>query len=143
MRVRGQRARRGRRSGVSSESSDSRRRRESKEKTPSPVPRAESPGRLEDQPIAGPSSAFDIAKYLSSSRAGIGYTRDDFEAVRGEEEMENQERDPFTTDRFQAGLSIVTPEGVARLWADFLDKKISLADARVAVGNLESGELDE
>ena len=89
MRVRGQRARRGRRSGVSSESSDSRRRRESKEKTPSPVPRAESPGRLEDQPIAGPSSAFNVSEFLSSSRTGIGYIRDEFEAVRGEEEMES------------------------------------------------------
>lgn len=53
-----------------------------------------------------------------------------------------QHQDPKDPEIFQAGLSIVTPPGVARLWAEVLDKKISLEEARKRVLEVESDETD-
>lgn len=54
-----------------------------------------------------------------------------------------QERDPFDDAIFQAGLSIVTPLGVTRLWKEVLEKKISLEEAREKMMKLESEECGE
>ena len=53
-----------------------------------------------------------------------------------------QNRDPDSLEVFQAGLSIITPVGIARLWAEVLEKKISLEEAKKKALNLESEELD-
>ena len=41
-----------------------------------------------------------------------------------------QQRDPRDPTVFQAGLSIVTPLGVTRLWKEVQEKKLSLEEAR-------------
>jgi hypothetical protein len=51
-----------------------------------------------------------------------------------------QRRDPKNPAVFQAGLSIVTPTGIAGLWKEVLDKKISLEEAREKMLELESEE---
>jgi hypothetical protein len=51
-------------------------------------------------------------------------------------------RDPNNPAIFQAGLSIVTPTGIAGLWQEVLDKKISLEEARKRSLELESEEQD-
>ncbi len=48
--------------------------------------------------------------------------------------------DPNDPKIIQAGLAIVTPPGVERLWAEVLEKKLSIEDARRKVLELESGE---
>ena len=54
-----------------------------------------------------------------------------------------QRHNPSNPAVFQAGLSIVTPTGIAGLWQEVLDKKISLEEARKRMAELESEELDE
>jgi hypothetical protein len=51
-----------------------------------------------------------------------------------------QKRDPANPEVFQAGLSIVTPLGISKLWDDVRAKKISLAEAREKMHELESEE---
>jgi hypothetical protein len=53
-----------------------------------------------------------------------------------------QNQDPYNSKIFQAGLALITPPGVARLWADFLDEKVSLEEARGKILELESDEVD-
>ena len=52
-----------------------------------------------------------------------------------------QQRDPEETEIFQAGLAIVTPPGVVRLWEEERDEKITLEEARAKVLELESDEV--
>lgn len=54
-----------------------------------------------------------------------------------------QQRDPDDPKIFQAGLAIVTPPGITKLWADVCDKKITLEEARKKSLELESEEIDE
>ena len=54
-----------------------------------------------------------------------------------------QQRDPDDPEIFQAGLAIVTPPGIAKLWADVCDKKVTLEEARKKLLELESEEVDE
>jgi len=54
-----------------------------------------------------------------------------------------QQRDPGNPEIFQAGLAIVTPPGIAKLWADFYEKRITLEEARKRALELESAEVDE
>lgn len=51
-----------------------------------------------------------------------------------------QRRFPENPEIFQAGLSIVTPLGVSRLWKEVLEKRMSLEEARLAMLELESEE---
>lgn len=53
-----------------------------------------------------------------------------------------QNRNPRDTELFQAGLAIVTPPGVASLWAAVQAKKISLEEAKRKILELESEEVD-
>ena len=53
-----------------------------------------------------------------------------------------QSRDPNNPDIFQAGLAIATPPGLDKLWAEVLEKKISVEEARRKVLELESKEVD-
>jgi len=53
-----------------------------------------------------------------------------------------QDHDPYGTEIFQAGLAIVTPPGVTRLWKDVQEEKISLQGAREKVLEVESEELE-
>lgn len=52
-----------------------------------------------------------------------------------------QRRDPKNPEVFQAGLSIVTPIGVSRLWDEVREEKISLEEARKKMQELESEEV--
>ena len=52
-----------------------------------------------------------------------------------------QQRDPNNPAIFQAGLAIVTPAGVARLWEEVWEKKLSLEEARRRILELESEEV--
>jgi hypothetical protein len=54
-----------------------------------------------------------------------------------------QDVDPYSSEIFQAGLAIVTPPGINRLWKGVLEKKISLEEAREKALELESGEVSE
>ena len=54
-----------------------------------------------------------------------------------------QERDPDDPEIFQSGLAIVTPPGIAKLWVDVCDKKVTLAEARKRALELKSDELDK
>ena len=54
-----------------------------------------------------------------------------------------QQRDPKNPAIFQAGLSIVTPLGISRLWDEVREKKISLEEARKKMMELESEEVGE
>ena len=54
-----------------------------------------------------------------------------------------QHRDPEELDIFQAGLAIVTPPGVDRLWKEVLEEKITLEEARAKMLELESEEDEE
>jgi len=53
-----------------------------------------------------------------------------------------QKRDPNNPAIFQAGLAIVTPSGVSRLWKEVQEKKLTLEEARRKILELESEELD-
>jgi hypothetical protein len=53
-----------------------------------------------------------------------------------------QQRDPNNPEIFQAGLAIVTPSGVSRLWGEVQEKKISIEEARRKILELESEEVD-
>lgn len=53
-----------------------------------------------------------------------------------------QKRDPSNPAVFQAGLAIVTPSGVARLWEEVQAKRLSLEEARKKMLELESEEVD-
>ena len=53
-----------------------------------------------------------------------------------------QQRDPNNPGIFQAGLAIVTPSGVARLWEEVQAKRLSLEEARKKILELESEEVD-
>ena len=53
-----------------------------------------------------------------------------------------QRCDPRGPEIFQAGLSIVTPTGIAGLWQEVLAENISLEEARTRMLELESGEQD-
>jgi hypothetical protein len=50
-------------------------------------------------------------------------------------------RDPNNPEIFQAGLAIVTPPGIANLWADVREKKLTLEEARARALELESDEV--
>ena len=52
-----------------------------------------------------------------------------------------QQRDPKNPAIFQAGLSIVTPVGISRLWREVQEKKITLEEARKKALELESEEV--
>lgn len=52
-----------------------------------------------------------------------------------------QLRNPCNPAIFQAGLSIVTPLGVSRLWDEVMEKNISLEEARRKMLELESEEV--
>jgi len=52
------------------------------------------------------------------------------------------DRDPGNPMIVQAGLTIVTPPGVSRLWAGVLQKKETLEEARRKVLKLESHEIE-
>ena len=54
-----------------------------------------------------------------------------------------QQRDPKNPAVFQAGLSIVTPTGIAGLWQEVLDKRITLEEVRKRALELESEDQDE
>jgi hypothetical protein len=54
-----------------------------------------------------------------------------------------QEVDPESLDFFQAGLAIVTPPGVTRLWKEVQEKNISLEEARRQIMELESEESED
>jgi len=54
-----------------------------------------------------------------------------------------QHYDPEELDIFQAGLAIVTPPGVDRLWKDFCEEKITLEEARGKMLELESEEVED
>ena len=51
--------------------------------------------------------------------------------------------DPDSSKVFQAGLVIVTPPGITRLWKEVQEKKISLQEAKKRILELESGETSE
>jgi hypothetical protein len=51
-------------------------------------------------------------------------------------------RDPNNSDIFQAGLAIVTPPSLDKLWAEVLEKKISVEEARRMILELESEEVE-
>lgn len=51
-------------------------------------------------------------------------------------------RNPDDPMIVQAGLAIVTPPGVSRLWARVLEEEISLEEARKEVLKLESHKVD-
>jgi len=53
-----------------------------------------------------------------------------------------QQRDPNDPAIFQAGLAIVTPSGVSRLWEEVQEKKLTLEEARRKILELESQEVD-
>ena len=48
--------------------------------------------------------------------------------------------DPNDPKIIQAGLAIVTPPGVERLWGEVLEKRLSIEEARRKISELESGE---
>ena len=52
-----------------------------------------------------------------------------------------QHRDPEETEIFQAGLAIVTPPGVVRLWEEVRKKKMTLEEARAKILELDSEEV--
>ena len=54
-----------------------------------------------------------------------------------------QQREPSNPAIFQAGISIVTPLGVSRLWDEVREKKISLEEARKKMHELESEETSD
>ena len=54
-----------------------------------------------------------------------------------------QQRDPTNPQIFEAGLAIVTPPGISRLWADVCAKKVTLEEARRKMLELESHEEDD
>ena len=51
-------------------------------------------------------------------------------------------REPGDPMIVQAGLAIVTPPGVSRLWAEVLEEQTTLEEARRQVLKLESDEVD-
>jgi hypothetical protein len=53
-----------------------------------------------------------------------------------------QQRDPNNPAIFQAGLTVVTPAGVARLWKKVQEKKLTLEEARREMQELASEEVD-
>ena len=52
-----------------------------------------------------------------------------------------QRCDPTSPDIFQAGLSVVTPLGISRLWREVLEKRLTLEQARLEALKLETEEL--
>ena len=57
-------------------------------------PRAESPGRLGDDPVLGPPSRFSVEREWYGFRPGIGYTFVEFrEAIRQDLEAEDMVND--------------------------------------------------